>query len=291
MKRKKLDPKNSLADNFKDLTKISSDGNRYLLARIPLIEKDGTYTLAKENNQNGKKRMAGQLRTSVTGNALTEALAQDKHLQHSLAIPGKDNGFDIEGLAIGDDERIFLGLRGPVLRGWAVILELKLEVNQENPGELTLKHINPANPHSLTSNPTYRKHFLDLGGLGIRDLCCDGADLLILAGPTMEMDSPVRIFRWQGGAHPSAESLHWLGDTLQEEKLKVPARQGNQGKDRAEGMTLFSADSWNERAVLVVYDSQSTARQRGVSGVKVDGFALTERDRLSLLDIPASGIG
>ena len=34
----------------------------------------------------------------------------------------------------------------------------------------------------------YRKHLLELGGLGIRDLCVDGDDLLILAGPTMDLD-------------------------------------------------------------------------------------------------------
>ncbi len=39
------------------------------------------------------------------------------------AVPGKDNGLDIEGLAVSED-RIFIGLRGPVLRGWTVILAM-----------------------------------------------------------------------------------------------------------------------------------------------------------------------
>ncbi|MNG03413.1 hypothetical protein D3C84_864920 [compost metagenome] len=34
----------------------------------------------------------------------------------------------------------------------------------------------------------YRKHFFALNGLGFRDLCTSGDDLLILAGPTMDLD-------------------------------------------------------------------------------------------------------
>ena len=40
-------------------------------------------------------------------------------------IPGKDNGIDCEGLAVAGD-RVFIGLRGPVLRGWAMIIELQV---------------------------------------------------------------------------------------------------------------------------------------------------------------------
>ena len=35
-------------------------------------------------------------------------------------------GFDIEGVA-ARGERLFLGLRGPMLRGWAMLLELRAE--------------------------------------------------------------------------------------------------------------------------------------------------------------------
>jgi hypothetical protein len=47
-----------------------------------------------------------------------DALADDPHLGFFVGamIPGKENGFDVEGLAFYQN-RIFLGLRGPVLRG------------------------------------------------------------------------------------------------------------------------------------------------------------------------------
>jgi hypothetical protein len=262
--------KDSREESFKRLAKVSADGNRYLLARIPVVKKDGSYTLEKETDQNGNQRTAAQLRGLAKGNLLTEALAQDKHLQRFFAIPGKDNGFDIEGLAVAGGDRLFLGLRGPVLRGWATLLELELQLGRDNPHELILKDINPNNPF----NPDYygyRKHFLELNGLGIRDLCVDGSDLLILAGPTMDLDGPVSVFRWRGGAQPPEESLV-SRDKLQK-ILEIPYAQG---KDHAEGMALFSADDSDTRSLLVVYDSASEDRQTGISAVKGDIFTLPE---------------
>jgi len=40
-------------------------------------------------------------------------------------------------------------------------------------------------------------HFLDLGGLGVRDLTAHDHDILILAGPVSGVRSPFRIYRWR----------------------------------------------------------------------------------------------
>ena len=53
----------------------------------------------------------------------------------------------------------------------------------------------------------YRKHLLDLGGLGVRDLCPDGDDLLVLAGPSMALSGPVRLYRWHRAAHAETSRL------------------------------------------------------------------------------------
>lgn len=261
LKRKKPKLKDGAKKAQKQLAQVSSDGNRYLLARIPIAEGDGTYTLAKEDTQNGKNRTAAQLHGSEKGNDLTDALGKDEHLGSFLAIPGKDNGFDIEGLAV-TGERLFLGLRGPLLRGWAVILEVELKEDNKQPSTLRLKAIGP-------NKRLYRKHFLHLSGLGIRDLCARGSDLLILAGPTMDLDGPVTIFRWAGGTEPKGESVVPASEL--ERVLEVPY---GQGVDHAEGMTLFSPDGGKARSLLVVYDAASESRQLGASTVAADVFLL-----------------
>jgi hypothetical protein len=261
LKRKKPTLKDGTKEAQKQLAKVSTDGNRYLVARIPVVEGDGTYTLTKEVTQKEKKRTAAQLRGNAQGNDLTEALRGDKHLGSFLAIPGKDNGFDIEGLALAG-KRLFLGLRGPVLRGWAVILEVELKEDNKKPSMLRMKPIGP-------KQRLYRKHFLQLGGLGIRDVCAQGTDLLILGGPTMDLDGPVTIFRWPGGAEPKGESVV-PADEL-ERVLDVPY---GQGVDHAEGMTLFSLDGGTARSLLVVYDSASESRQLGESTAVADVFLL-----------------
>ncbi len=50
----------------------------------------------------------------------------------------------------------------------------------------------------LTIEGDLAKHFLDLDGLGVRDLKRRGDDVYILAGPTMKLDGPARVYRWTG---------------------------------------------------------------------------------------------
>ncbi len=261
LKRKQPQLNEGLEKARKQLAKIGSDGNRYLLARIPVIERDGIYTLVKEHTHAGTTRTAAQLHGNAQGNDLTKALRDDKHLQPFLAIPGKDNGFDIEGLAV-NGTRLFLGLRGPVLRGWAVIMELELEVDRKQPATLRLKTIGP-------DAQLYRKHFLQLNGLGIRDLCVQGRDLLILAGPTLDLDGPVSVLRWRGGAEQESEAMVPT-DTL-ERVMDIPY---GQGVDHAEGMTLFAPDGGDATSILVVYDAASAQRKQTVDAVTADIFTL-----------------
>ena len=259
--RSKPNVKGRVKQAQEQLRKVSRGGNRYLIARIPVVQEDGMYTLEKHAKRNGQERVAAQLCGDERGNDLTKALRGDEHLGSFLEIPGKDNGFDIEGLAVAGT-RIFFGLRGPVLRGWAVILEVELKEDNKEPSLLELKSIGP-------KDRPYRKHFLHLGGLGIRDLCVQGSDLLILAGPTMTLDGPVMVFRWRRGADPKGECFvpaHEL-----EHVLDIP-----HGEDvgHAEGMTLFSSDGGPARSLLVVYDSVPKNRQPGRSAVIADLFLL-----------------
>lgn len=284
LKRKKAD-KQTVVKNFEQLAKVTSDGNRYILARIPVVNHDGVPTLVPEHQQDGRTFKTAQLSGSNTDSELTRAIAHDNHLRAFLPIPGKDNGFDIEGLAVTDTGKVFVGLRGPVLRGWSVILQMELEVNGDCSSQLKMKSINPNNPHN-PSKSTYLKHFLDLDGLGVRDLCVDGSDLLILAGPTMELDGPVTLFRWIGATQLTSESLVPQVGTnpLLKKLLDIPFGQridsppsedpSDEHVDHAEGISHFPFDGDEAGSIIVVYDATAKDRLSGTSTVEVDIFAL-----------------
>ncbi|MEJ2871606.1 DUF3616 domain-containing protein [Actinomycetospora sp. OC33-EN08] len=202
----------------KRLRKVTAEEPRRLLARLPLGP-DGLPT-------------AGGVRSPSGEGGLFAALADDDHLAPFLGIPGKDNGFDVEGLAVLDDERVLLGLRGPVLRGWAVVLELTVG---ESDGELALRGV--------------RKHFLDLSGLGVRDLVRDGDDLLLLAGPTMVLSRPARVLRVRGGAHG-------LPDAVPADGIDVVAElDTGDGEDHPEAIAVLGPGS-----LLVLHDSPAADR-------------------------------
>jgi len=261
LKRKQPKPDEGFDKSSKRLAIVEGDGNRYLLARIPVEKNNGTYVLTKKAKEKGEKRTAAQLNGDKNGNELLEALGKDDHLGPFLAIPGKDNGFDIEGLAAADGH-LFIGLRGPVLRGWAIILEVVPEEDKDDSAKLKLKSIG-------SNGRPYRKHFLQLGGLGVRDLCVQGDNLLILAGPTMVLDGPVAVFRWPGGAKTEQESMV-SADKL-ERLLDIPY---GEGVDHAEGLSLFSIDGSEAHQIIIVYDSASKSRRPGENTMLADVFTL-----------------
>lgn len=237
-------------ENLERLSTIESNKNRYLLARIPLVNGE-LYRNIKHPEQD-RELTAARLKKSNNGNLLIDALLTDPHLGLFIQanIPSKDNGLDIEGLAVYQN-RIFLGLRGPVLRGWAIILEI--EVEECEPNRLKLKKQNAQQ---------YKKHFVDLSGLGVRELCWDNGDLLILAGPTMDLDGPVKLFKLSDALNLPENTLH-----RPEMVLYIPY---GEKEDHAEGMTLFN-DIKGKRSLLVVYDSPAKqTRLENETGVYAD---------------------
>ena len=265
LRRKQPRPDDGVKKAHKRLCSVSAQGNRYLLARIPIIEQNGEHVLLKETGQKGKQRTAAMLRGDQHGNELTALLKKDEHFGPFLAIPGKDNGFDIEGIAVAGDH-LLLGLRGPVLRGWAAIIEVAL-VDDEEPGWMKLAPVD-------ADGQILRKHFLDLGGLGIRDLCVQGKDLLILAGPTMDLDGPVYVYRWVGGARPVKDTV-----TPAEQLERVLTLPFGHGVDHPEGMTLFSGLKGHDDELMVVYDAASPSRQIGDSIIVADVFSVSNRKK------------
>ncbi len=205
VKRKKVERTDDGADAklIKKLGTIETEGNRFILARIPLFKNSETgereLVSAVEDPPASNRilkasRLAGDMVSDALRIAIKEAEKGEplKYLSIYLDIPGKDNGFDVEGLAVAG-EKVFVGLRGPVLRGWAVVLELSIDTSDSS--QLSLKDFEPSRP--------YRKHFLDLAGLAARELSFQGPDLLVLAGPTMVLDGPQVLYRWKDALNSS----------------------------------------------------------------------------------------
>ena len=242
LRRKQVKAGHSGEKALRRLAAVTGQPNRQLLVRLPVGVVDGLPTVVRELEEGGVRHRAASF--GLHGTDLRDVLADDEHLGPFLPLPGKDNGLDVEGIAVAGP-RVYLGLRGPVLRGWAVVLELRPETDPDAPERLRLTPLDDGRP--------YRKHVLRLGGLGVRDLCPHGDDLLVLAGPTMDLDGPVRVVRWHGALRADTPQVV-RGDLLTRE-LDLP--YGN-GCDHAEGISLLGAA--DGRSLLVVYDSPSPAR-------------------------------
>lgn len=144
--------------------------------------------------------------------SLRDHLVENAFLEPFLALPSKENGLDIEGLAVMDGSA-FLGLRGPLIDSCAVAVELSFD------GAF---HISES---SL--------HFIDLGGLGIRDLARDGGDLIVIAGPVTGAAGPFRLHRWTPQKTPAVQEaellFEWPASEEKPEGLCLTARGGRSG--------------------------------------------------------------
>lgn len=240
LKRSKPDVAMSAEENRQRMEITISERNRHTIARVPL---DAAGNLSSAVGGLTAARLDGD----VAGDQLTHALSADPLLGDFCSIPSKENGLDIEGLAV-TGHRVFLGLRGPVLRGWAVIVEFLLK--DSGAGVLSI------------DGGKIRKHFLQLNGLGVRDLAILDKDLYVLAGPTMDLDGPVFIFRWSNALDSTTEAFVWQDEKKEvlAKVLEVPFGQGEfAGRDHAEGLALIARPGGGI-AAMICYDSPAAPR-------------------------------
>ncbi|MBT9503069.1 MAG: DUF3616 domain-containing protein [Burkholderiaceae bacterium] len=249
LKRKNAKPGRDHAENAKRLAKVTLDGNRRLLARLPIAPgADGAPCLVREA---GDGRRALRLKGDAEANQLTRLLADDPHFGPFMAIPGKDNGFDIEGLAVNGN-RLLVGLRGPVLRGWSALLELSVEAHGDSLRMVPLDE----------RGTLLRKHFLPLDGLGIRDLHFCGDDLYLLAGPTMVLDGEIRVYKWTDARSVFAANHEPVRfEAALTESVALPSGRGS---DRAEALCDLPLELTRGRPTwLVLYDAPGADRRQG----------------------------
>lgn len=218
------------------LADLKDTRSRCLLARLPLVNHSGVYDPVRMDGQ----RRAGMLPQDHQGNALAAALAQDSRLAPFTRIPAKEGGIDIEGIAVSGS-RVALGMRGPVIGGHGLIVEIEIEITDQ--GDL-----------SLAGEPIRR--LIALEGLGVRDLKRHGDDLLILAGPTTALSGPCALYRWKNWVtdlpiDPATVSLHRPGRLLE-----IPFGRGS---DHPEGLALWALED-ETTGLMVIYDSPADHR-------------------------------
>lgn len=210
LRRKKVDDAADYEKNRKRLTNIAPHAASYSLFRL---------TLSPEGALETKEQIS-----------LQSILEENEILRPYLTIPSKENGVDVEGVAVKDG-RIFVGFRGPVLRGnFAPVLSFEFERPDD-----------------------YQLSFVPLEGGGIRDLVAVEEGFLMLAGPVGDGDAACRIYAWNGkdclpGNGGADGRVTPLG--------AIPASVG----PKPEGVTLTSEDDGQWR-LLVVSDGESSARE------------------------------
>jgi hypothetical protein len=211
-------------DGTPDGSDLDEQPSRHLLGRVDIDKKGRALPkTARALPFTGKRSLRG-------------VLARDKQIAPFLKIPTKENGLDVEGVVVAR-KRLLLGLRGPVIATRAVLLDLPLKTALKDPAK------------------GLRKHFLDLGGLGIRDLSHRGDELLILAGPVTSTSGPFRLYRWRRRLLKKAPEL------LHEWKLK---------QENPEGVCYLERDG--RPGLLMLYDNPKE-RVKG-STYQADWFPL-----------------
>ena len=254
--RKQIKPHHPEAKAYRRLARVRREPNRFVIVRLAVqAGADGRPELVRTADDGRRSALVGAPGTEN----LADLIADDEHLAPFLAIPSKDNGLDVEGIAVHGDS-LYIGLRGPVLRGWAVVLEVAPQEDPVDPSRLVFA--------PFPDGTRYRKHLLDLDGLGVRDLCPDGEDLLVLAGPSMVLSGPIRVYRWHRAAVTDT------GRVVRGEEITVETEIAHGTReDHAEGIAVLdpgAPPSDQLARLLVVYDSPARGRRPTAESVLAD---------------------
>lgn len=208
LKRKKVNTRRSYQDNRARLKKVpAEEPTKNALFRLGKADKPGTLQ-------------------KVVQLSLKPLIENDTLLQRFLNIPSKENGIDIEGLAI-QRNHLYIGFRSPVLRqNYVPIMVLNLENIDE-----------------------YELRFIQMGGRGIRAMTEVDGVFLVIGGPSGDGEGTFQLYVWDGmdmipgKDKPAIQPLRNLG--------VIPTPAGA----KAEGITVLPEhQDTNRYYVLIVYD-------------------------------------
>jgi hypothetical protein len=202
-KREQIDVDRSYEQNRKAIKTVLSESQRDRLFRL---------------NLNGD--------TEIEQTSLRPIIDRHDLLQLFSKIPSKENGINIEGMAVLNG-LLYIGFRGPVLRGnWVPILKCKF-----------------ATPIDLADLV-----LVNLGGRGIRDLTPVKNGFLILAGPVGEGEDSYQIYAWDGeDCLPGTRTSGKMG------QIKLLGEIPVFDNTKAEGIALLT-ESLLDYEVVIVFD-------------------------------------
>ncbi|RYG89045.1 MAG: DUF3616 domain-containing protein [Alphaproteobacteria bacterium] len=250
--RPKLKKRDDERLDLKTYADLKDTRARCLLARLPLGPDPDASGLLRPSERVAERRRQ-LLKRTRHGNALARTLARDPLIRPFTRIPAKEGGVDLEGIAVAFP-RVALGMRGPVIQTYAVLLEFEVKARA---GALRI------------DGPVY-KRMLDLEGLGIRDLKRVGDDLLILAGPTTALDGPCAVYRWRNWVGEPAEHKHMVCLHRPERIIELAFGRGD---DHPEALAVMR--DGEARQLLVICDSPAAGRlDAKVRTVRCDLFPL-----------------
>jgi hypothetical protein len=203
--------------NLKRLQQTESEPSREQLFRLNL-------------NANGDL-----IKNSIKIVSLRNTILNDPVLAPFQVIPSKENGVDIEGIAADEDNKLYIGFRGPVLRGGFVpILILKVDFEAGDIDEDIV--------------------YVNLGGRGIRDMVkVDGVkdEFLIVAGPIGDEPTSYQIYRWNGKNTIPGTDKPDAENNVQAVCVIPPPSDSKDAK--AEGITFISKEA-NTYRFMIIYD-------------------------------------
>lgn len=158
---------------------------------------------------------------------LDDVFAEQAVLGPFAALPSKENGIDVEGIA-AKDGKLYLGFRGPVLR-FGNVPVMRLDFDHQDENELL---------------------YVNLAGRGIREIASVSDGFLIIAGPVGDSTLSYRLYHWDGkdclpGKREADEPVQ--GRTTLLGTIPTPCGA------KAEGLAVLDEDDAHYR-VLVFYD-------------------------------------
>ena len=158
--------------------------------------------------------------------ACAPLLGSLSHIAPFMDLPSKENGLDIEGL-VTFRRKVYVGMRGPVVDNIALVAAIGMTRD------------------FVIDETGIFLHFVDLGGLGVRDMTRWGDGILILAGPVNGADSPFRLLQW---------TPRRTGKIQNPEKVQ----DLQPGADHPEGICALNRAGAD--GLIVLYDTKSDKR-------------------------------